>query len=93
MHPGNSSPSEGDCGLGVPVPVAQANEIWGRWCPQHQHLCWRRENPLEIAQAAMMIEAIQKRESTDIDELPPLELVEEARQMLLRDGMELFIDA
>jgi hypothetical protein len=81
-----------NCGLGIPIPFSQAQDIWGRECPVHGYSCWRRESPIEIAQVAMILQAMNQGRPANTDETPPQELVEEARQMLLRDGVELFID-
>jgi hypothetical protein len=98
MHPGNSSPSEGNCGLGVPVPFAQAQAFWGRQCPVHGHHCWKRESARELAEAAMLLDALhrERREGLPAGSLnpdpPPPAWIQEARELILNDGIEEYVE-
>jgi hypothetical protein len=74
-----------NCGKGLKLAPRTAPQR----CSVHGHECWFRESPKEVAQAAMLLEAIERRlPEPDIDN-PPAELIEEARRMLLSQGKEL----
>jgi hypothetical protein len=80
----NSRPT-GNCGKGLKLEKGTP----ALWCSRHGYECWLRDNPVDYAKAAMLLEAIHRREPEPDVSNPPLELVEECRRLLLEQGCEL----
>ncbi len=72
---------EGACGIGVPVP--RGTSLQAHWCPVHQYDYWRRDDPFELAKAAVILEALKKRDYAGMDAEPSKELIAQARQLIL----------
>ncbi|HZA21548.1 MAG TPA: hypothetical protein VFA32_02915 [Dehalococcoidia bacterium] len=88
LPPSSGNPQ--DCGKGVPVPKGTPPQA--HRCATHGHECWRREDAYDLAQAAVILEALKKRDYAGMDAEPSPELIEEARQAILAKGVELFTE-
>lgn len=96
LTPSNSNPR--DCGKGLQLPKGTPVQ----WSSLHRsYACWTRENPVEYARAAMILDGLKQANALGIAPSSPAyaalmevgepspELVEECRQSLLSQGCEL----
>jgi hypothetical protein len=81
--------SAGECGQGLKLPKGTLS----RWCSEHGHVCWWREDPKEWAKATILLEALKRKGrldiTDDIEPNPEQVQVEEARHFLVERGYEL----
>jgi hypothetical protein len=77
----------GECGMGLLLPKGTPS----RWCGEHGRMCWWREDPKDLAEAALMLEALEREGRLDVtDDIEPSpEQIEEARRFMLARGYQL----
>jgi hypothetical protein len=77
----------GECGQGLKLPKGTPS----RWCSEHGRMCWWRFDPKDLAEAALMLEALERKGRLDgADDVEPTpEQVEEARRFMLGQWYQL----
>jgi hypothetical protein len=77
----------GECGMGLKL----AKGTPSRWCGEHGHMCWWRVDPKDLAEAVLMLKALERKGRLDVtDDIEPSpEQIEEACRFMLARGYQL----